>query len=84
MASSTLVTNIVSTDTQARVESVNCLRFRFALQAVIHFTSFHYVTYVRRPDGEWEMHNNLHSDIETVPELESEIVNPHAVIYIKI
>lgn len=65
------------------VKFVNCLCFRFVLQAVINFTSFHYVTYVRRPSGQWEIHNDLESEIRIVREVEDEKVCPHAIIYIK-
>jgi len=64
--------------------SSNLLRFRFVLQAVIHFTSYHYMTYVRRPSGKWEIHNDMQSDIKTLRTLENVIVCPHAVVYIKL
>jgi len=59
------------------------LFFRYALVAVIHYVSNHYLTYVRRAHGKWERHNDLEQKIKKIKNIEKIKVNPHLLMYIE-
>ncbi|XP_022167826.1 uncharacterized protein LOC111031981 [Myzus persicae] len=56
---------------------------KYALVAVIHYVSFHYMTYVRRAYGKWERHNDLEQKIKKIKSIEKTKVNPHLLLYIE-
>lgn len=56
--------------------------FRFIIISIIHYTSGHYVTYIRRKTGSWELHNNLQNKIQKINKIKSvRNINPHLLMY---
>jgi len=58
---------------------------RYILVSIINYFSGHYVAYVRRYDGNWELHNDIQPKIEKIRNKDSiRNINPHILMYIKI
>lgn len=58
--------------------------YRYIFYGLVAYGMDHYVSYIRRNDGLWEIHNDLQKKIKKFTDAGNKRVNPHCLVYIKI
>jgi ubiquitin C-terminal hydrolase len=50
---------------------------------ILEYSNGHYVSHIRRSNGQWEMHNDLIKNILNYNFQQKQKVSPHLIIYTK-